>query len=105
MSYALHHFFSDCNSGFKARARKWWISPGKSSRLPVRLILGTISIPVLQNNRHDAEPGITHLGKGQSPEHTTSNTKPVQDNAPKEFEEGAECEGFISEKSVSQARP
>lgn len=70
-----------------------------------QLILGMISIPVLQNNRHDAEPGITHFGKGQSPEHTTNNTKPVQDNAPEEIEQGAECEGFIPEKSVSQARP
>lgn len=64
-----------------------------------------ISIPVLQNDRHDAEPGITHMVKEQSPEHTPNKTKPVQGNAPEGFEEGAECEGFIPEKSVSQARP
>lgn len=104
MFYALQHFFSDCNSSFKARARSWWINPGKSSRLLLELILGMISIPVLQNDRHDAEPGITHLMKRQSPEDTPNNTKPAQGNAPEGFEEGAECEGFIPEKSVpSQA--
>lgn len=93
------------NSNFKARGRRWWISPGRSSRPPLELISGMISIPVLQNDRNNAEPGITHLVKGQSPEHTSSNTKPVQDNAPEGFEEAAECEDFIPEKFVSQTRP
>lgn len=77
MFYALQHFFFDCNSSFKARARRGCISPGKSSRLPSELISGMISIPVLQNGRHDAEPGITHLVKGQSTKHTPNNTKPI----------------------------
>lgn len=34
-----------------------------------------------------------------------NNVKPLQDDAPKEFEEGAESEGFISVKFVLQARP
>lgn len=87
MFCALQHFFFDCNSSFKARPRRWCISPGKSSRLPLELILGMISISVLQNDRHDAGPGITHLVKAQSTEHTPNNTKPVQDSAPKGFEE------------------